>query len=93
MKSTQKFRAPENVMSREIGDEGVLLDLATGTYFGLNSVGFRAWQLMIGGHTFGEILNQILSEFDGTDTDVDADIEELIDHLVNAKLLALVDEA
>jgi hypothetical protein len=33
-------------MARTVGDETVILDLANGTYYGLDPVGARMWQLM-----------------------------------------------
>jgi PqqD family protein of HPr-rel-A system len=35
-----------SVVSADLGGEAVLLDLASGTYFGLDAVGARIWQLL-----------------------------------------------
>ena len=38
----------------QVGDETVILDLASGTYFGLDPVGARIWALMGEGKTLAE---------------------------------------
>ena len=45
------YKIPSTVMTRTIGDETVILDLAGGTYFGLDPVGARIWQLIEEGNT------------------------------------------
>ena len=36
----------DDVLFQELDGEGVLLNLKTGVYFGLDSVGARVWQLL-----------------------------------------------
>lgn len=42
----------QDVVFRELEGEAVILNLETGTYFGLNDVGTRIWNLM---HTHGSL--------------------------------------
>jgi len=42
---TDAVRIPDDVIFRELNGEAVILNLDNGTYFGLNSVGMRIWQL------------------------------------------------
>jgi hypothetical protein len=49
---------------RDIGGEGVLLDLASGTYFGLNRLGTRAWTLLAGGLSLAELHARLHGEFE-----------------------------
>ena len=44
--TAMRYRIPEDVVSREVGGEAVLLNLATGTYFGLDGVGTEIWNLL-----------------------------------------------
>jgi hypothetical protein len=46
---------PAHVMAREVGDETVLLDIDGATYFGLDPIGARVWQLMGEGMSLGAI--------------------------------------
>ena len=45
---------PPQVMSRLVGEETVLLDLATGMYFGLDGVGKLVWESVSDGLTLAE---------------------------------------
>ena len=44
--------------------EAVLLDLASGTYFGLDAVGTRIWELLDQRQPLAAILDAILDEYD-----------------------------
>ena len=46
MNLSDKVSIPTQVMARTVGDETVILDLASGTYYGLDPIGARIWQLM-----------------------------------------------
>ena len=82
------FAAPD-VLCRDLGDEAVLLDLKTETYFGLNATGTRLWRLLTGGATIGDALAAVASEFDVSAEVIDRDMTELIDELVQRGLLRL----
>ena len=64
MNLSDRVNIPPEVMARTVGDETVILDLASGTYFGLDPVGARIWELMGKGKTLGEICDQILDEYE-----------------------------
>ena len=42
----QRLACAPDILSRILDGEAVLLDLASGTYFGLNPVGSRVWELI-----------------------------------------------
>ena len=46
MQLSDKFAVSDEVVAREVGGEMVLLDLASGQYFGLDTVGGRIWELL-----------------------------------------------
>lgn len=50
-------------MARVVGQETVILNLASGTYFGLDEVGSRIWQLVTDGATLAEICETLLTEY------------------------------
>lgn len=41
-----RLRIPDDVVFRDLAGESVLLNLSTGTYFGLDAVGTRLWHLL-----------------------------------------------
>jgi hypothetical protein len=77
------------VLFRQLDQEAVLLDLKSGTYFGLNEVGARAWQLMLEHGQLSDVLGVLLQEFDAESEVVERDLLELAGQLV-ARQLAVV---
>ena len=72
---------PTQVMARQVGDETVILDLASGTYFGLNPVGARMWQLIGEGRTFAQICETLSAEYEVDPQELQRDIERLLAEL------------
>ena len=89
MNLTDKPTIPTQVMARQVGDETVILDLGSGTYFGLDPVGARIWQLRCEGNTLGEICDTMLDEYDVAREALERDVVELADKLLEQKLISL----
>jgi Coenzyme PQQ synthesis protein D (PqqD) len=62
------IRIRKDVVFRDLEGELILLNLATGVYFGLDPVGTRIWALIDNGRTADEIVGVITAEYE-----VDAD--------------------
>lgn len=75
------FEVPGHVIVRRIGDETVLLDLESGTYFGLDPVGARMFELIGEGRALGRIREAMLGEFDVTEDRLREDLEKLVGDL------------
>jgi hypothetical protein len=58
------LNVPEDVLSRELDGEAVLLDLRSGHYFGLNATGSRVWTLLKEGKNTDDIARALVDEFD-----------------------------
>jgi len=80
----QKYQISPDVLSQEVHGETVLLDLAGETYFGLNEVGTRIWQLLKQDHGFKDMLDVLEQEFDGSHERLQADVSQLMDDLIAA---------
>jgi len=81
VKLTDAIRLSDEVVTREVGGEVMLLDLASGTYFGLNAVGGRFWQLLEDGKSPAEAREALLTEYDVSAEVLDADLEALLQEL------------
>lgn len=91
MNSLTTFSIPSEVMCRSIGDEIVILDLAQGTYYGLNNVGSRIWALMVDGRTVEDISMALVTEYEVTSDDAERDLRELAGNLIAKGLVSLID--
>jgi len=86
------FDIPADVVARRVGDEVVILDLGRGTYFGLDPVGARIWELIGNGLPLSQVCETMAVEFDvGLET-LECDILSLVNALQDEKLLAVHSE-
>jgi hypothetical protein len=83
-----RLSIPPQVMSRLVGDETVLLDLESGTYFGLDGVGKLIWEKIGEGLTLGEVAEVIVSEYEVDEAQAQSDVIEFVTNLVERGLLA-----
>lgn len=83
----ERWRIPDHVVSREVEEETVLLNLESGIYFGLNRVGTRIWNGLVSGAAPAEIRSSITSAFAIDEATVARDMEGLIKQLVSKGLL------
>lgn len=80
-------RVNPNALHRELQGEGVLLQLDTGEYFGLDEVGQRMWTLMLELGDLSAVRARLLDEFDVDPETLSRDLNKLVDELVANKLL------
>ena len=80
-------RLSADVIFRELDGEAVLLDFASGRYFGLNAVGTRVWTLLAAGKSVDAAIAAVTREFDAPEDQVAHDVEELITELLSRGLL------
>ena len=82
-----RLSIPPQVMSRLVGDETVLLDLASGHYFGVEGVGKLIWESVSDGKTLAETVDAIVDEFDVEKSQAEADVSAFASQLVERGLL------
>ena len=87
MDSATKLIVPSQVMSRQVGDETVILDLSRGMYFSLDPVGARIWQLLTEGLHLDAIVSNLLGQYEVAEDQLRQDVNGLVDELVSRGLL------
>lgn len=87
--SDAKLVCPPEVLSRMLAGEAVLLHLGSGLYFGLNDVASRAWERIVQGVTFGELLSTLVDEFEVNEDTARTDLESFVTALVVKSLVRL----
>jgi hypothetical protein len=78
---SHRVTIPASVMVRQVGGETVLLDLESSTYFGLDGVGTRIWQLLAEGRTLESVCDVIGDEYEVERADVERDTVRLVSEL------------
>jgi len=81
VKLTAEIRLSDDVVTRDVGEETMLLDLASGTYFGLDPIGGRFWQLLEDGKSALDARDALLEEYDVEPDELERDLESLLAEL------------
>jgi len=79
--------ASPRVLFKDVGGDAVLLELDSETYFGLNAVGARFWQLLTTAPNVGGALEALTEEYDVPRDELRRDMESLIDEWARAGLV------
>ena len=87
------IRIRKDVVFRELEGEMVLLNLATGVYFGLDAVGTRIWALIDGRRSAADIVETLTGEYDVDGETCAADLAHLLETLRANELVDLPDES
>lgn len=80
IRRTAVLRRSPRVAYRELGGDrgGVLLQLDTGAYHGVDPIGALVWRLLEGSPTFDELLPRVRGELDDVPTGFEGEIEQLL---------------
>ena len=84
-----RLRIPPHVVSSKVAGSAVLLNTKTKKYFALDDVGMRFWDELKSGHTFRDVYETLLGEYDVVPNQLETDLLELVQHLMDADLVEL----
>jgi hypothetical protein len=82
--------AAREQVSSDLGGEVAILDLKSGTYYGLDAVGARIWSLLQEPRTVEEIRDVLVREYEVDDERCERDLVALLQRLADE---GLVEEA
>jgi hypothetical protein len=85
------MRAEEQI-SRDIGMEAVILNLANSKYYGLNEVGARIWKIIEKPVSVKEICTILVDEFDVTPERCEKELLALLQEMADHQLIDLKNE-
>jgi hypothetical protein len=81
------MKRSEKAMARTVDDEIVILDIASGQFYGINDVGSLVWDLLEYDTTRGALIKAVTAEFDVDSAQAGDDIDALITQLSDAGLV------
>jgi Coenzyme PQQ synthesis protein D (PqqD) len=87
--STARIR--EDVVFRKLEGEAVILNLATGTYYGLDAVGTRIWELIQEQGRVDAVLDGLLRKYEVEPARCEQDLLGLLRELSAKGLIEIVD--
>ncbi len=82
-----RVRIKDDVVYRDIDGEMVLLNLATGVYFGLDEVGSRIWHLLGAHQSFKPVIDALQDEYDVTEAQCAQDLIGLVAQMMEQGLV------
>ncbi len=82
-----KFVRNQETISGQIDDDLVMVDIAKGSYFSLNSVATRIWELLEKPLSLDSLCARLVDEYDVTTEQCRADVEL---HVANMQQLGLI---
>jgi len=85
--------ASKGQVSSDLGGEVAILDLERGTYFGLDEVGARIWELVREPISVSEVQATVVEEYDVEPARAERDVLALLQRLVDEGLVEVQDEA
>lgn len=74
-------------VASDLGGETIILDLKSGTYYGLNEVGTRVWTLLQSSSTIKQVYSTLLEEYEVESEQCMVDLLQILDNLQNAGLI------
>lgn len=92
MNPTDRVKIPSHVMARTVEDETAILNLASGTYFGLDPVGARIWGFLSEGKTLAEVCDAMMEHYDVDRETIERDLDALLIKLAEHGLVESVEE-
>lgn len=80
-------KASDQFVETEVDGELVIMNVATGDFFGLKGTGLAIWKLIEQHEDVAAIKEALLSDYDVSEADCAAEVDEFVRELVHAKLL------
>ncbi len=76
-----------NVIHEIIDGEAVLVNLETGSYYSIDSVGAIVWDYMEKGLSSSQIVETVAGQYDGEQADIDQGVQDLFVQLQEEQLI------
>lgn len=77
MQATDQPRHSLEAAHQTVGEEAILINLTTGSYYSLNDTGTMFWELLDGQRTIADCARLIAAEYEVEAAEVEADLLEL----------------
>jgi hypothetical protein len=86
---TRYKRNEGNFLISQLGQELVLMDTKTGDYLGVNVVGTHIWNLLAGSKSVQELVTDLISRYEVTEAQCQAEVENFLSDLEKRKMVSL----
>jgi len=87
MQTNDIFQKCEDVISKKMDDEMVLVNLKSEIIYTLNETGAKFWELIEEGKSFGQIITELQAEYNITKEELTTELEAIVSQLVERGLI------
>jgi hypothetical protein len=77
----------EEVASKVIDGEAIIINLANGVYYSMDKVGALVWDLLQAGHTLEEVIATVTRRYDVSREQAESNVQTLVQELVQENLV------
>jgi hypothetical protein len=84
---TRLAKDSSQIIERVVAGEALLINLASGDYYSLDSVGTKIWENIDGHRTVEDLADLICAEYNADKGQVVVDVQRLVEHLADEGLL------
>ncbi len=84
------FSRVETVMSSEVGDETMMMDIDRGMYYALNPVSSRIWNLLEQPLSVGAICDRLVAEYDIEPSVCQQEVMNFLGQLLERKIVIVL---
>lgn len=88
-----KYQISPEVLFSKIDDEVIIMSIEADSYFGLDPVGSRIWELLEQPATMDELVSQLVQEYDVGEAECRQDAQDFVTEMVARGLILELDTA
>jgi hypothetical protein len=89
----RRLRISDDVLSRRVVDETLILRLEGEEYFTLEGVGNRIWDLLGQGTSLARMVAALSDQYEVDASQLEADVRAVLHHLLGSGLIVFIDES
>ena len=77
----------QQVIAQKAAEDLFLFNMENGSYYSLNEIGGRIWELCDGTHSVSQVVGALAAEYAAPQEVLEKDVAELLDDLQSGKLI------
>lgn len=83
----QRYEVAEDIMFRQIEDEGILLHISSGTYYNLSETSIVFWQALVDSEPLNLVIEKMINEYEVEREVILQDLQIFLQDLLQNKII------
>lgn len=85
---SKQYKIVEDILFNQVGDEGILLHISSGTYYCLNEISVIFWLALSEAQSLDLVIDEVISEYEVERERVFEDLQNFIQDLSKLNLIS-----